>query len=425
MNFIHQINWTHHRRKYPAIPQQQRNITSTFVDDLKSSEAERAEIRAAQHDLTVIDEYMQKAGEANVVLTSADITHNIDWLLAEAKRERNGGFTPMNAYNRLYSRIPQRQPTIDQVNEEAVVMQVQEQNVEMGHSITSPAHVLSPTRPRPLPIGVPPLEVALAALDNIQWQQNHQDDLQKELEEAFIVTPIALLHGSNAPTLIVEETKQVAVRVIGALLPSATQIAKADFPLWDNFDAVVKEHMQSENQRHRWQVWEEVTDMLKNAKYIKQHVMKHPPPNSTSEEMRVGYDKAIAALENSKNFIRKTFADEETAAKAITVPVIGNVDEQKRSSEELATANALIDLSGSDVDSEQSVMMESVHADGDEEGSLHGHVANRHRPLNALIKELQQVVSSDKNLTFDEAKFLEVLKWEKAVYDEFEDFDAV
>jgi hypothetical protein len=165
--------------------------------------------------------------------------------------------------------------------------------------------------------------------------------------------------------------------------------------------------------------------MLKNATYIKQHVMKHPPPNSTSEEMRVGYDKAIAALENSKDFIQRTFADEEKAAKAIVVPVIVNVNEQQRSSEELETANTLIDLSGSDVDSEQSEMMDSVHKDGDEEGSLHGHVANRHRPLNVLIKELQQVVSSDKNLAFDEVKFLEVLKWEKAVYDEFEDFDEM
>jgi hypothetical protein len=150
--------------------------------------------------------------------------------------------------------------------------------------------------------------------------------------------------------------------------------------------------------------------------------MKHPPPNATSEEMR---DKAIAALENSKNFIRKTFADEEKAAKAMAVPVIVNVDEQQLSSEDLETANALIDLSGSDVDSEQSVMMESVHEDGDEEGSLHGHVGYRHLPLNVLIKELQQVVASDKNLAFDEAKLLEVLKWEKAVYDEFGDFDEV
>jgi hypothetical protein len=36
-----------------------------------------AEIRAAQHDLIVIDEYMEKAGKANTVLTSADIKHNI------------------------------------------------------------------------------------------------------------------------------------------------------------------------------------------------------------------------------------------------------------------------------------------------------------------------------------------------------------
>jgi hypothetical protein len=101
--------------------------------------------------------------------------------------------------------------------------------------------------------------------------------------------------------------------------------------------------MKSENQRHRWQVWEEVTDMLKNAKYIKQHVMKHPPPNSASEEMRVGYDKAIAALENSKNFIRKTFADEEKAAKAIVVPLIVNVDKQQQSSEELERGSEYID----------------------------------------------------------------------------------
>jgi hypothetical protein len=115
--------------------------------------------------------------------------------------------------------------------------------------------------------------------------------------------------------------------------------------------------MRSEDQRHRWQVWEEVTDMLKNAQYIKQHVMKHPPPNATSEEMRVGYDKAIAALENSKNFIRNTFADEEEAAKAIVVPVIVNVDKQQQSLEELAAADTLIDLSGSDVDSTGKINM--------------------------------------------------------------------
>jgi hypothetical protein len=74
-----------------------------------------AEILAAQHDLTVIDEYMEKAGKANAVLTSADIKHNIDWLLAEAKREHEGEFTAMEAYNRLYSRIPLRQQMIDQV----------------------------------------------------------------------------------------------------------------------------------------------------------------------------------------------------------------------------------------------------------------------------------------------------------------------
>jgi hypothetical protein len=195
MNFLHQINCAHHRRQYPAIPQQQRNILSTVVDDLQRSEDEMAEIRAAQHDLNVIDEYMDKAGKANVALTSADIKYNIEWLLAEAKRERSGEFTAMDAYNRLYSRIPQRQPIVDQVNETEVVMQLQQLNAETEHSITSPTHVLPPTRPRPLPIGVPPLEVALAALDNIQWQQTHQDDLQKELEDAFIVTPMAL-HAS-------------------------------------------------------------------------------------------------------------------------------------------------------------------------------------------------------------------------------------
>jgi hypothetical protein len=122
MNFIHQINCAHHRRQYPVILQQQRNITSTLVDNLQKSEEEMAEIRAAQHDLTVIDEYMEKAGKANVALTSADIKHNIDWLLAEAKRERDGEFTSMDAYNRLYSHIPLRQPTFDQVNEETVAM---------------------------------------------------------------------------------------------------------------------------------------------------------------------------------------------------------------------------------------------------------------------------------------------------------------
>jgi hypothetical protein len=271
MNFIHQINCSHHRRQYPVIPQQQRNITSTFVDDSSRSEKEMTEIRAAQHDLTVIDEYMEKAGKANAALTSADIKHNIDWLLAEAKRERAGEFTAMDEYNRLYSRIPQRQPIVNQVNETEVVMQMQQLNAETEHSITSPTHILPPTRPRPLPIGVPPLEVALAALDNIQWQQTHQDDAQKELEKAFIFTPISTFHdesyanfaGVNQPR---EETKQEPVSLIGKL-PSATQIAKADFALWDNFDAVVKEHMRSEDQRHRWQVWEEVTDMLKNAQY--------------------------------------------------------------------------------------------------------------------------------------------------------------
>jgi hypothetical protein len=82
--------------------------------------------------------------------------------------------------------------------------------VEIGHSITSPAHVTPPVRPRPLPIGVPPLEVALAVLDNIQWQQNHQDDLQNELEKAFIITPISMLHGSSqieVPTAMVEESQ--------------------------------------------------------------------------------------------------------------------------------------------------------------------------------------------------------------------------
>jgi hypothetical protein len=155
---------------------------------------------------------------------------------------------------------------IDQMNNDAVAMQVQELDVEIEHSTTSPAHVLPPTRPRALPIGVPPLEVALAALDNIQWQQNHQDDLQKELEEAFIVTPIALLYGSNAPSVIVEETKQKPVSLIIGKLPSATQIAKADFSLWDNFEMVVKEHMQSGNNQKRLQVLEEVTDMLSNAR---------------------------------------------------------------------------------------------------------------------------------------------------------------
>jgi hypothetical protein len=69
---------------------------------------------------------MEKAGKANAALTSADIKHNINWLLAEAKRERDGEFTAIDAYNRLYSRIPPRQPVIDQVNDEAVVMQKQE-----------------------------------------------------------------------------------------------------------------------------------------------------------------------------------------------------------------------------------------------------------------------------------------------------------
>jgi hypothetical protein len=136
--------------------------------------------------------------------------------------ERDGEFTSMDAYNRLYSRIPPRQLTFDQVNDEVVAMQVQEQNVEIGHSITSPTHVLPPTRPRPLPIGVPSLEVALAALDNIQWQQTHQDDARNELEKAFtpIFTPIAAFHdesysnfaGFNQP---IEETKQEPVSLIG------------------------------------------------------------------------------------------------------------------------------------------------------------------------------------------------------------------
>jgi hypothetical protein len=77
MNFIHQINCKHHRRQYPVISQQQRNITSTLVDNLQKSEEEMAETRTAQHDLTVIAEYMEKAGKANVALTSADIKHNI------------------------------------------------------------------------------------------------------------------------------------------------------------------------------------------------------------------------------------------------------------------------------------------------------------------------------------------------------------
>jgi hypothetical protein len=75
-----------------------------------------AEIRAAQHDLNVINEYMERAGKANVALTSADINHNINWLLAEAKRERDNEFTAMDEYNRLYSRIPTRQPVIAQIN---------------------------------------------------------------------------------------------------------------------------------------------------------------------------------------------------------------------------------------------------------------------------------------------------------------------
>jgi hypothetical protein len=198
-----------------------------------------ADIRAAQHDLTVIDEYMEKAGKANVALTSADIKHNIEWLLAEAKRERDGEFTSRDAYNRLYSRIPPRQTMFDQVNDESVAMQVQELNVETGHSLTSPAHVLPPTRPRPLPIGVPPLEVALAALDNIQLQQTHQDDAQKELEKAFILTPISTFHDESYANFAevnqpIEETKQESVSLIGKL-PSATQIAKADFSLWDSY----------------------------------------------------------------------------------------------------------------------------------------------------------------------------------------------
>jgi hypothetical protein len=218
-----------------------------------------AEIRAAQHDLTVIDEYMEKAGKANAAITSADIKHNINWLLAEAKRERDGEFTAMDEYNRLYSRIPTKQPVIAQINDEAVAMQVQEQNVETGHSITSSAHVLPPTRPRPLPLGVPPLEVALAALDNIQWQQTHQDDAQKELEKAFIFTPISTLQDAGYAAFAgvnqsIEESKQEPVRLIGKL-PSATQIAKADFSLWDDFETVVKEHIQSVDNQKRLQVY--------------------------------------------------------------------------------------------------------------------------------------------------------------------------
>jgi hypothetical protein len=370
MNFIHQINCAQHRRQYPVIPQQQRYTMNSFAYDDNRLSEEMAEIQAARHDLTVIDEYMEKAGKANAVLTSADIKYNIDWLLAEAKREREGEFTAMDAYNRLYSRIPPRQPVIYQANDDAVVMQVQEQNVETGHSITSPAHVSPPARPRPLPIGVPPLDVALAALDNIQWQQTHQDDAQKELEKVFIFTPISTFHDESYATFAgvnqpIEDSKQEPVRLIEKL-PSATQIAKADFSLWDNFETEVKEHIQSGDTQKRLQVWEEVRDMLNNARFIKRVVVKHPPSNATSEEMQVGYDKAIAALENSKNFIRKTFDDEENVAKAMAVPVIVNVDEQQRSAEEVETANALIDLSESDVNSDQSIIMESVHEDGDE-----------------------------------------------------------
>jgi hypothetical protein len=186
MNFIHQINCSKHRRQYPVVQQQQRSTTSTFVDGTSRMNEEMTEIHSAQHDLTVIDEYMEKAGKANAALTSADIKHNINWLLSEAKRERDGEFTAMDEYNRCYLRIPTRQSVVNQVNEtETIAMQVQQQNVEMEHPITSPAHVLPPTRPRSLPLGVPTLEVALAALDNIQWKQTNQDDAQKELEKAF------------------------------------------------------------------------------------------------------------------------------------------------------------------------------------------------------------------------------------------------
>jgi hypothetical protein len=168
------------------------------------------------------------------------------------------------------------------------------------------------------------------------------------------------------------------------LQKSATQIAKADFSLWDNLETVVKGHMQSGNSRQRLQLWEK-TDMLCNARYIKQVVVKHPPPNSISEEMQVGYDKAIAALERSRDIIRKTYDDEEEAARTTSARIIVNADEHQRSE----TANTLIDLSGSDVDSEQqSEMMNSVREDGDEEGSIHGHVVYRYLQFNVLLKEL-------------------------------------
>jgi hypothetical protein len=121
MNFIHQINCPRHRRKYRLDSRQQRYERSAFVDDRNSSNAEMDEMRAAQHELDVIYEYIEKAGKANAMLTSEDIKHNIDWLLAEARCERDGEFTAMNAYNRLYSRIPPRQPVIDQVNDNEVV----------------------------------------------------------------------------------------------------------------------------------------------------------------------------------------------------------------------------------------------------------------------------------------------------------------